>query len=35
MKAKELLPLIIIVSTTLIIGGVLFAAKVTPEQTYK
>ena len=33
MKAKELLPLIIIVSITLIIGAVLFAAKITPEQT--
>jgi plastocyanin len=33
MKAKELLPLIIIVSITLVIGAVLFAAKITPEQT--
>ena len=29
MKAKELLPLIVIVSITLIIGAVLFAAKIT------
>jgi plastocyanin len=33
MKVKDLLPLIIIVSITLIIGGILFAAKITPEQT--
>jgi plastocyanin len=33
MKGKELLPLIIIVSITLTIGGILFAFKVTPEQT--
>jgi hypothetical protein len=33
MKAKEVLPLIIIVSITLVIGAVLFAAKITPEQT--
>lgn len=33
MKAKELLPLIIIVSITLVIGAVLFAAEITPEQT--
>src|SRR6188472_3437754 len=33
MKVKDLLPLIVIVSITLIIGGILFAAKITPEQT--
>jgi plastocyanin len=33
MKGRELLPLIIIVSITLTIGGILFAFKVTPEQT--
>jgi plastocyanin len=33
MKGKELLPLIVIVSITLTIGGILFAFKVTPEQT--
>lgn len=33
MKLKELLPLTLIVSITLIIGGILFAFKVTPEQT--
>ena len=33
MKGRELLPLIIIVSKTLTIGGILFAFKVTPEQT--
>ena len=32
-KVKDILPLIIIVSITLIIGGILFAAKFTPEQT--
>src|SRR6188474_2800021 len=33
MKVKDLLPLIVIVSITLIIGGILFASKITPEQT--
>jgi plastocyanin len=32
-KVKDILPLIIIVSITLTIGGILFAAKLTPEQT--
>ena len=32
-KVKELLPLIIIVAITLTIGGILFWAKLTPEQT--
>ena len=32
-KVKDILPLIIIVSLTLTIGGILFAAKLTPEQT--
>jgi plastocyanin len=32
-KVKELVPLAIIVSITLTIGGILFAAKLTPEQT--
>src|SRR5256714_2850213 len=33
MKGKDLLPVIIIVSITLTIGCILFAFKVTPEQT--
>ena len=32
-KVKDILPLIIIVSITLTIGGILFATKLTPEQT--
>ena len=32
-KVKQLLPLIIIVSTTLTIGAILFTFKITPEQT--
>src|SRR6185437_7965348 len=32
-KVKDILPLIIIVVITLTIGGILFAAKLTPEQT--
>jgi plastocyanin len=32
-KVKDILPLIVIVSITLTIGGILFAAKLTPEQT--
>src|SRR5918912_3768605 len=32
-KVKEVLPLVIIVAITLTIGGILFWAKLTPEQT--
>src|ERR687887_1211694 len=32
-KVKQLLPLIIIIGITLTIGGILFGAKLTPEQT--
>src|SRR5919197_540658 len=32
-KAKQLLPLVIVVSATLTIGAILFTFKLTPEQT--
>jgi hypothetical protein len=32
-KVKEVLPLVIIVTITLTIGGIMFGAKLTPEQT--
>ena len=32
-KVKEVLPLVIIVAITLTIGGIMFGAKLTPEQT--
>ena len=35
MKIKELVPLIVIISVTLAIGGILIASHVLPEETVK
>src|SRR5690242_12683847 len=35
MKIKELVPLIVIISVTLTIGGILIASHVLPEETVK